>query len=154
MLSPEVFEWLRCPSCESTRLAHAVFREESPADIVDGVLWCEDCGHWYPIEQRLLDLLVGPLAYGDERSRFWGEYEDRLEALGLEPEIASDTTSKDLPKQQQDHFDWYAENMEQSYLEYEQTSFWRAARAALPRTSHTSPRTRRARSTCGSTSRS
>jgi ubiquinone/menaquinone biosynthesis C-methylase UbiE/uncharacterized protein YbaR (Trm112 family) len=127
MLSPETLEWLRCPSCESTRLAHAVFREESPTDIVDGVVWCQDCNHWYPIEERLLDFLVGPLAYDDDRSRFWGKYEDRLTALGLDPRSDADTTSKDLQKHQQDHFDWYAENLDQSYFEYEQTSFWRAA---------------------------
>ena len=127
MLSPEVLECLRCPSCESAELAHAVFREESPTDIVDGVLWCQDCSHWYPIEERLLDFLVGPLAYGDDRSRFWGKYQDRLAALGLDARSASETTSKDQQKQQQDHFDWYADNTDQSYVEYEQTSFWRAA---------------------------
>ncbi len=127
MLSPEVLECLRCPNCASTRLAHAVFREESPTDIVDGVLWCQDCSHWYPIEERLLDLLVGSLIYDDDRSRFWGEYQDRLTALGLGPKSLSDPASKDQQKQQQDHFDWYAENTKQSYVEYEQTSFWRAA---------------------------
>lgn len=108
MLSPEILECLRCPSCESAELARAVFRDESPTDILDGVLWCQDCSRWYPIEERLLDLLVEPLAYGDARN-------------------ASETISKDQQKLQQDHFDWYADNTDQSYVEYEQTSFWRAA---------------------------
>ena len=116
MLSPEVLECLRCPSCGSTQLAHAVFREQSPTDIVDGVLWCRDCSHWYPIEDRLLDFLVGPLAYGDDRSRFWDKHQDRLAALGLDLRSVSGTTSKDQQKQQQDHFDWYADNTKQSYV--------------------------------------
>ena len=97
MLSPEILECLRCPSCESAELARAVFRDESPTDILDGVLWCQDCSHWYPIEERLLDLLVEPLAYGDARN-------------------ASETISKDQQKLQQDHFDWYADNTKQSYV--------------------------------------
>ena len=127
MLSPEVLELLRCPSCDSDQLAHGVFRAESPTDIVDGVLWCQSCRHWYPIEGRLLDFLIGPLAYQDDRSGFWSEHEERLGALGLEPEHASESTSKALQKHQQNHFDSWAEDETQSYFEYEQSSFWRAA---------------------------
>lgn len=127
MLSAEVLGLLRCPSCDSARLAHTSFREASPADIVDGVVWCQSCRHWFPIEERLLDLLVGPLAYDDDRARFWREHEDRLTALGLSPRSAPDETSKDLQRLQQDHFDGWAGSMNQSYFKYEQSSFWRAA---------------------------
>lgn len=127
MLSPEVLGLLRCPSCDSAPLAHAVFREASPTDIVDGVAWCESCRHWFPIEERLLDLLVGPLAYDDDRARFWREHEARLTDLGLSPVRTSDATSKDLQQLQQDHFDGWAGSADQSYFEYEQSSFWRAA---------------------------
>jgi ubiquinone/menaquinone biosynthesis C-methylase UbiE len=94
---------------------------------VDGVVWCEDCRQWYPIEGRLLDLLIGPLAYADDRARFWSQNEARLRTLELAPESEADTSSKALQKHQQRHFDWYAENEDQSYFEYEHTPFWQAA---------------------------
>ncbi len=127
MLSPEVLERLRCPHCESSQLNHDVFRAEDPSDIVDGVVWCEDCRHWYPIEGRLLDFLIGPLAYEEDRARFWSRNEPRLLALGLRSESDAESASKDMQKHQQRHFDWYAENEDQSYFEYEHTPFWRAA---------------------------
>lgn len=127
MLSQEVIGMLCCPNCEDSRLSHEVFEQASPDDIIEGVVWCEGCRHWYPVEGRLLDFMIGALAYDDDRSRFWTEHESRLVALGLAASTAGGGNEKDLQKIQQNHFDWWADENNQSYFEYEGSSFWRAA---------------------------
>jgi hypothetical protein len=47
--------------------------------------------------------------------------------LGLEAKAAVSDDAKDLQKIQQKHFDWWADENNQSYFEYEGSSFWRAA---------------------------
>jgi ubiquinone/menaquinone biosynthesis C-methylase UbiE len=71
--------------------------------------------------------MIGALAYEDDRSRFWSQHEHRLLELGLDPHSAAGSEQKDLQKIQQKHFDWWADENNQSYFEYEESSFWRAA---------------------------
>lgn len=127
MLSQEVIGMLCCPNCEDSRLSHEVFEQASPDDIIDGVVWCVGCRYWYPVEGRLLDFMIGALAYEDDRTRFWTEHETQLVSLGLEAGAAVRDEEKDLQKIQQKHFDWWADENNQSYFEYEESSFWRAA---------------------------
>jgi ubiquinone/menaquinone biosynthesis C-methylase UbiE len=97
--------------------------------IADGVVICPACGAWYPVEDELLELLPEGLAYHDDRRRFQDRHGAQLAALNLkltDPEAAP-AADYALQKIQQDHFDWYANNDEQTYSEYEQTPFWRAA---------------------------
>ena len=119
---------LRCAACQAGNLAHEAFELEQDGATKDGVLWCRRCGHWYPIEDGLLELLTGRLAYRDDRQLFWSRFADRLAGLGLEPDTdRSDAGSAELQAIQQHHFDWYAKNATQTYAEYEQTAFWLAA---------------------------
>ncbi|MDE0909259.1 MAG: class I SAM-dependent methyltransferase [Myxococcota bacterium] len=127
MLSQEVIGMLCCPNCEDSRLSHEVFEQASADDIIDGVVWCVGCRHWYPVEGRLLDFMIGALAYDDDRTRFWTEHETQLLSLGLEAGAVVSDDAKDLQKIQQKHFDWWADENNQSYFEYEGSSFWRAA---------------------------
>lgn len=106
------------------------FGEGDPDEITTGVVDCRSCSRWYPIEGGLLDLLIGELAYADDRERFFDRHRERLEALGLARDDASaEPGEQALQTVQQNHFDWYADNDTQSYAAYEQLPFWRAVDA-------------------------
>jgi SAM-dependent methyltransferase/uncharacterized protein YbaR (Trm112 family) len=129
----EVLSRLRCPVCRSSRLAFREFLRERD-EFLEGVVWCEDCRSWFPVEDGFLDLLTGPLAYTEERNLFWRRREADLTALALSPTPTDDMKSESAggggaaqALQQQKHFDWYASNEEQRYSDYEVTPFWRAA---------------------------
>lgn len=126
----ELVKLLKCPACDHHPLAQDVFSESAQGGIVDGVLWCEACCSWFPIEDELLELLIGDLAYHDDRARFWAAHADRLKALGLDSEPRSGTSTgptSELQVIQQEHFDWYAGNDTQTYSAYERTPFWVSA---------------------------
>ena len=127
-MNRDVLQLLRCPACGNRELSCSVFREDVEGKILDGVVWCKVCHTWYPIEDGLLELLAGDLAYRNDRARFWVNYSDRLRALGLgADEDVPERAENELQIKQQAHFDWYANNEEQTYSEYEQMSFWLAA---------------------------
>ena len=123
----ETIPLLNCPSCSSSNIEHTTFVEYSPQEINDGVLWCGNCKNWYPIQDGLLDLLTGELAYIEDRKKFWETYSVQLEKIGLSPSLTSDESKKDLQSIQQTHFDWYASNELQTYNDYEKQPFWLAA---------------------------
>jgi ubiquinone/menaquinone biosynthesis C-methylase UbiE/uncharacterized protein YbaR (Trm112 family) len=134
-MNADVLTKLRCPSCRSPRLEWKEFLREGD-ELLEGVVWCQDCRAWFPIEEGFLDFLTGPLAYPEERLRFWKKRESQLSALSLTaPPVdgeVGDTEAKAQELQQRAHFDWYASNEKQRYSEYEATPFWRAAdRAAF-----------------------
>jgi len=106
-----------------------VFKEASKNEILDGIVWCEKCHNWYPIEDRLLEFLPIHLAYVDDRAGFWKSYSNELKDLGLSFDLKSDGLNSELQLKQQSHFDWYADNSKQTYTSYEQTPFWLAADA-------------------------
>lgn len=125
---PEFLNFLRCPSC-GCNLSSDVFDVTADQHIRDGVTWCINCRAWYPIENELLDLLTGSLAYREERQRFWSNHRSHLESLGLAPDAASPpaAVNEELQLTQQAHFDWYATNDQQDYRAYEEQPFWLAA---------------------------
>ncbi|KAF0109273.1 MAG: type 11 methyltransferase [Anaerolineaceae bacterium] len=127
-MDPTVISILKCPVCGSGRLSSKTFPEAGEGKTEDGVVWCPDCSMWYPVEDGLLELLAGDLIYREDRVRFARRYSANLVELGLDPSFASaGQRDSRLQIQQQSHFDWYAQNAEQSYSEYEQTPFWLAA---------------------------
>jgi ubiquinone/menaquinone biosynthesis C-methylase UbiE/uncharacterized protein YbaR (Trm112 family) len=119
---------LRCPICNQSKLSHKAFNGNED-EIINGVLWCTSCSTWYPIEDRLLEFLVGDLAYPDDRNKFWIKYSEQLTVLGLTSDnnCLPTVTNTELQAKQQTHFDWYAENSKQTYLEYERKPFWLSA---------------------------
>jgi len=130
-MNADVLSRLRCPACRSSRLDSREFLRERD-ELIEGVVWCQECRSWFPIEDGFLDFLTGQLAYPEERERFWKNHERELSALSLDAPgskggIAGGTESKGQSLQQREHFDWYASNEKQRYSEYEVTPFWRAA---------------------------
>ena len=123
----DVIPLLKCPTCRSSNLEHLTFSKHSPQEINDGVLWCNDCKTWYPIQDGLLELLTGNLIYTEDRKNFWATYSDQLEKVGLSSSQAADDNKKDLQSIQQSHFDWYGNNDIQTYSDYEKQPFWLAA---------------------------
>lgn len=92
-------------------------------------MWCAGCRAWFPLDGGVLDLLIGDLRYADDRKRFADRHGADLKELNLATDSGSSTASSDQQSKQQAHFDWYAANDKQSYLEYEQMPFWDAADA-------------------------
>jgi SAM-dependent methyltransferase/uncharacterized protein YbaR (Trm112 family) len=131
-LRVEVLSRLRCPACGSGRLASREFLREGD-ELLEGVVWCEDCRSWFPVEDGFLDFLTGPLAYAEERNVFWRRRMADLTPLALSNSPTVDVKGEGAggggaqALQQQNHFDWYASNKEQRYSDYEATPFWRAA---------------------------
>lgn len=124
---PEVLSLAVCPECSSRATQHEIFEPDGRGRIVEGVLWCESCHSWYPIEGGILELLPARLAYHDDRARFWARHAHRLRGRGLtsgERVTAAHELSPEA--KQQRHFDWYAVNTSQTYDEYERTPFWQA----------------------------
>lgn len=118
---------LLCPACASSQLELHEFEVSSSDAVRDGVVRCAACNAWYPIEEALLEFLTGDLAYREDRSRFWAKHEPKLSALGLAPDHAQSSGSdQHLQTIQQQHFDWYAQNDQQTYSSYEQRPFWLA----------------------------
>ena len=129
-MKPNALSRIACPSCGHGDLRASAFDEGSRDEIIIGVVDCATCSQWYPIEGGLLDLLVGELAYRQDREQFWQAHASRLEALGLRPDDGGTAEAQqDLQAVQQNHFDWYADNDTQSYSTYEQLPFWRAVDA-------------------------
>jgi len=126
-MEKNVLGLLKCPVCHQSGLSYAAF-QETDDELIEGVLWCKSCFNWYPIEDRLLELLSGGLAYNEERRIFWEKYSDFLTAHGLSCDCLEANNSPDntLQAKQQSHFDWYADNSKQTYFEYEHKPFWSA----------------------------
>lgn len=119
---------LRCPACRSQPLKEHPYEVSPDGDTRIGILWCASCRSWFPVEDGILELLHGELAYAEDRARFWNLHRESLSALGLEAGTApGDPAHVAAVRRQQEHFDWYADNEEQTYNTYEATPFWRAA---------------------------
>jgi len=127
MFSTEALSRLACPACGKSPLQHKILEAQDDRTIQEAVVWCDSCRAWFPLEDGVLDLLMGDLAYVDDRKAFAGRRAAELRGLGLSPGAGTEASvESDLQSKQQAHFDWYAQNEKQSYLEYEQMPFWEA----------------------------
>ena len=125
MLDAEAFARLCCPLCQVEGLAHESFEQSPQGGLREGVAWCRACLRWFPVEDGVLDLLVGALVYQRDRDRFRERHGRLLDRLGLNDSVSQEKAAP-LQALQQAHFDWYASNETQSYRFYEQMRFWAA----------------------------
>jgi SAM-dependent methyltransferase len=99
-------------------------------DIIDAIVWNKETKDWYFVEERLLDLLPPAFSYPQDRKLFFQKYENSFTQLGLQ---LDEGISKEFNKtaksvlEQQEHFDEYSGSEKQSYSEYENSPFWKAA---------------------------
>jgi len=130
MFSVEALGLLSCPTCGES-LQHRAFEAKDDRSIQEALVWCASCRAWFPLEGGVLDLLMGELAYVEDRRAFAARHAADLRALDLvaDPAPADAQSAAALQSKQQQHFDWYASNDKQSYLEYEQMPFWEAVDA-------------------------
>ena len=119
----DLLDLIVCPGCRFYPLRRETFEPRPGVNRLDGVIVCPGCGRWYPIEDGLLELLVEALAYTADRERFRDQHADQLRLLGLDHggEPASAVERANEIRHQQQHFDWYADNAQQT---------WSAVRAA------------------------
>ncbi len=127
-MNASILDFLECPTCASTKFDFRIYKG-SGIDIQEGVIWCKN-RDWFPIEDRVLELLPPDLQYQEDRNKFLGKYSQDLKALGLldndlgtPPDRAAEELN--LIQAQQHHFDWYAENEKQAYNAYAAMPFWR-----------------------------
>src|SRR5204862_8292821 len=84
----------------------------------------------YPVEEGVLELLPPALCYQQDRRRFFEHWKDALRDLSLPAAPGESREPVTAPAQQaidqQEHFDWYADNDQQSYSNYAASPFWRA----------------------------
>jgi uncharacterized protein YbaR (Trm112 family) len=76
---------LACPACfaDGQLKAHS-FAETAEGQIRDGVLVCDHCRAWYPIDDRLLELVTESLIDRGGLAAFSKRWQNRLQALGLQ----------------------------------------------------------------------
>lgn len=82
-MRPEIIDLLLCPVCGRHPLEREPFSWTGDGEIRDGVLWCFECGNWFPIDDELLELVNGPLAYAEDRAQFCRRREKRPRDLNL-----------------------------------------------------------------------
>ena len=95
-----------CPGCRFRPLNREVFSADDHGEPLDGVVWCPQCRRWYPLEDGLLEFLVEPLGYAEDRDRFRTAHDTELRAAGLDPggQVASIARSDEI-LHQQEHFE-------------------------------------------------
>ena len=118
----DLLDVIVCPGCRFHPLRRETFEPRPDVTRLDGVIVCPGCGRWYPIENGLVELLVEALAYTADREQFRDQHADQLRRLGLDygGEPASAVERANEIRHQQQHFDWYADNTQQTWSEFEQ----------------------------------
>lgn len=73
---------LLCPVCRNADapLRPTIFRESPDGHVIDGLLTCEDCGAWFPIQDELLELVVPSLRDETTLRRFHERFSSELSA--------------------------------------------------------------------------
>lgn len=117
----DIVSLLVCPDCGSSQLKLVPFRVSRDHDVQEGFVSCTRCLRWYPIEDWALEFLPTRLAYWDSRTAFYNKHKNRLPS-GL----MRKNTSRSPQQEQQQYFDWYAQNDTQKYSAYAATPFWKA----------------------------
>jgi len=119
---------LACPICQSSAFQTKVL-VGSLGDIEEGFIWCGN-GHWFPIEERVLEFLPPDMQYREQRRCFQEKHVEALRACNTlqvdgDLDAGESRDELDLIQRQQKHFDWYAENDTQAYDSYAAMPFWR-----------------------------
>lgn len=129
---------LRCPACAPQLLPLHLYdfgpREGGDGRVTNGVLVCDGCRGYYTIVDALAELVPPSLQDQEARTAFVIRFASDIVRLGLEQVLTAAAAPADQSGvadqlKQRRHFDWYAENQDQSYQEYQHTPFWRAADA-------------------------
>jgi SAM-dependent methyltransferase/uncharacterized protein YbaR (Trm112 family) len=130
----QIIQYLCCPNCRSTGfdLVLKPISRDQHGHVEEGLLLCTAKGCWFPISDGVLELVSGPLADAELLETFAQRHRAFIQSLGsngltIHPHQRSSVMKDGFEQQlkQRTHFDWYAENETQSYLEYQKMLFWR-----------------------------
>lgn len=131
---------LICPTCRNgqSHLSAHTFLGGEEGHIRDGILRCDGCGAWYPIENEVLEFVPADLAYPGSIASFRSRYSDELGALGCRDDAghgagAEVQAGSDERLRQRVHFDRYAEQSDPGFVDYPASPFWRAESARFLR---------------------
>lgn len=118
---------LQCPTCwrqDADLVLHVFQASETAGAVRDGVLVCDLCGAWYPIDDHLLDLEPPGLREESGRAAFRSSFKPAFERIGLthfaDGEARADAGNFEAQWKQRQHFD--ASNESDWGLQ----PFWRA----------------------------
>ena len=126
----DIVSLLVCPDCGSASLTLVPFHVSKGGDVEEGFVSCGQCLRWYPIEHWALEFLPRHLAYWKDRHAFYSRHNSRLSS----PPQKKTTVGATPQREQQQYFDWYAENDTQKYSAYAATPFWKAMDSIIFRT--------------------
>jgi ubiquinone/menaquinone biosynthesis C-methylase UbiE/uncharacterized protein YbaR (Trm112 family) len=127
---------LACPTCRDLRaeLALHVFNDGENGHVRDGLLVCQSCRAWYPIEDELLELVPMALVEYKAQATFPTRYASGFASANCVAESWTDAigdrhTAADFSEQikQREHFDNYAEGEQPGFVDYTKSRFIRAA---------------------------
>ena len=118
----DIVPLLVCPDCGSASLTLVPFHVSKGGDVEEGFVSCGGCLRWYPIEHWALEFLPKHLAYWDDRHTFYSRHRSRLSSMPKKKTSVQATPQHE----QQQYFDWHAENDTQKYSAYAATPFWKA----------------------------
>jgi len=107
---------------------HVFQPSETAGAVRDGVLVCDRCGAWYPIDDHLLDLEPRVLQDESDRAAFCSRFKSELEKIGL-PLCADGSAEEgrgdfEAQRKQRKHFDALADSGASSYHNYALQPFW------------------------------
>lgn len=103
---------LACPTCKRPdgRMRLEEFRSGEDGHVSDGVLICQSCHTWYPIERHVLEFVPPALLYRADLSAFCVRHASDLSRLNLR-QPAQDQPSRFAEQiKQREHFDSYADD--------------------------------------------
>ncbi len=126
-MQENIIPLLQCPECQGLQLKLEVFKKDRDRDIKEGVVTCRKCQSWYQIEDYVLEFLPTHLAYREDRKRFFKKYKHKLKGL----HSTSGSNNQSPQREQQEYFDWYANNEKQSYTSYAESTFWKSVDALI-----------------------
>ena len=120
---------LACPTCKDTNAAITchLFNQGNDGHVKDGVLVCESCRAWYPIEDELLEFVPPALIDQNTAIPFSKRFAAQFAAAGINAAKglqASTTTTYAEQIKQREHFDDYAEGV---FPDYTKLRFLQAA---------------------------
>jgi SAM-dependent methyltransferase/uncharacterized protein YbaR (Trm112 family) len=130
----DIIQYLICPNCRDHdhQLDLLPIIRDNDGYIMEGILVCTSCNSWFPITDGILELVSGSLADITLLDAFGRRHRDFLEAKGVQWRTEGGNADNVDPERefeqqlkQRSHFEWYAENETQSYIEYQRMPFWR-----------------------------
>ena len=117
-----------CPNCHSDDFEIEEIDLFKNGDIENGLLICKSCNEWYPIEEGVLELLVRPLRYENDRLKFIHTFKDKIRSADLmdQPDATRQQAGYNDQIKQQQHSDWFTENTQQTYSAFLEQPLWKA----------------------------